>query len=165
MESTRYSLLYMMSWLFHYTIFLVPQIIVLYMEITNNSQNQWVESSYCLVDCLNRYIPNRISPRCRRIGSINMDRPSDTKWYLEWVITSDYYPNDFGLIFSKSTCLMTTDLKAVNYVLYNSYDYQKPVIRYGLCELFGSGAFCQYFTVPHLFQVESLESGWNPGTW
>ena len=38
---------------------------------------------------------------------------------------------------------MTTDLKAANYVLFNSYDYLKPeVIKYGLRELFGSGAFC-----------------------
>ena len=38
---------------------------------------------------------------------------------------------------------MTTDLKAVHHVLFNSYDYVKPdVIRYILSEIFGSGAFC-----------------------
>ena len=37
---------------------------------------------------------------------------------------------------------MTTDLKAANYVLLNSYDYPKPeLLRFGLSELFGSGAF------------------------
>ena len=42
----------------------------------------------------------------------------------------------------KSTRLMTTDLKAANYVLFNNYDYPKPeVIRSGFRELFGSGTF------------------------
>ena len=39
---------------------------------------------------------------------------------------------------------MTTDLKAANYVLFNSYDYPKPEVdKYGLRKLFGSGAFCR----------------------
>ena len=38
---------------------------------------------------------------------------------------------------------MSTDLKAANYVLFNSYDYPKPeVMRFGLRKLFGSGVFC-----------------------
>ena len=38
---------------------------------------------------------------------------------------------------------MTTDLKAANYVLFNSYDFQKPEVVRGIIRgLFGSGAFC-----------------------
>ena len=38
---------------------------------------------------------------------------------------------------------MTSDVKAVHHVLFNSYDYPKPeVIRYILSGFFGSGAFC-----------------------
>ena len=37
---------------------------------------------------------------------------------------------------------MSTDLKAANYVLFNSYDYPKPeLMRFGLRKLFGSGVF------------------------
>ena len=43
---------------------------------------------------------------------------------------------------SKSTRLMTTDLKAARHVLFNSYDYPKSeVLRRVARTLFGSGAF------------------------
>ena len=42
----------------------------------------------------------------------------------------------------KSTRLMTTDLKAAHYVLFNSYDYQKlTMVRNFIRNLFGSGVF------------------------
>ena len=40
---------------------------------------------------------------------------------------------------------MTTDLKAVSHVLFNSYDYPKPqVSTYILRQLFGDGALSGY---------------------
>ena len=40
---------------------------------------------------------------------------------------------------------MTTDLKATNYVLFNSYVYQKTkIVNHILRELFGSGMFFPY---------------------
>ena len=37
---------------------------------------------------------------------------------------------------------MTTDLKATNYILFNSYDYPKPEdFTYTIRQLFGDGAF------------------------
>jgi hypothetical protein len=146
MESTRYLLSYTTSWLLRYATFLDPQTLVLYMEISKNSQNQWVEE-LILSRCLNGYIPNRIIPRWRRVGSTNTDRQSNSKRYSAWV---DYYRDQYLVIylrlilFSKSTRLMTTDLKATNYVLFNSYDYPKSEIFRRIVQgLFGSGAFCR----------------------
>ena len=85
MESTRYWLSYTTNWLLRYATFLDPQTLVLYMEISNSSQNQWVEK-LILSRCLNGL--NRIIPRWRRVGSINTDRQSNSKWYSVWV---DYY--------------------------------------------------------------------------
>ena len=36
---------------------------------------------------------------------------------------------------------MTTDLKAINYLLFNSYDYQKLVVTQTFRGLFGNGTF------------------------
>ena len=120
------------------------------MEVSNNSQTQWVEE-LILLRCLNRYIPNRIIPRWKRIGSTDTDRQSNSKWRSVWV---DYYqpvPSDsppFSL--SKSTRVMTTDLKATNYVLFNNYDYPKPeMVKNIMRRLFGSGAFfCTNWGIP-----------------
>ena len=143
MESTRYLLSYTTSWRLRYAIFLDPQTLALYMEVLNNSQNQWVEK-LILSRCLNGYIPNRIIPRWRRIGSTNTDRQFSSNCNSAWV--DDYYrpvPSGLYLIFfSKSTRLMTTDLKATNYMLFNSYDYPKTkIIRNMIRILFGNGAF------------------------
>ena len=80
-----------MSWLLPYAIFLDPQTLALYMEVTNNSWNQWVRVQKLVMsrsDCLNGYIPNRIIPHYGRVGSTNTDRQSNSKWYSEWV---DYH--------------------------------------------------------------------------
>ena len=147
MESTRYLLSYTTSWLLRYAMFLDPQALVLYMEVSNNSQNQWVEKLNIIVSLLkkNGYIPS-IIPRCRRIGSTNTDRQSISKRYSVWVDNVDYYrpvPSDLHLIFfSKSSRLMTTDLKATHHILFNSYDYRKSeLVRRISRKLFGSGAF------------------------
>ena len=104
MESTRYFFLYTTSWLPRYATFLGPQTLALYMEVSDNSQNQWVEKLVIrfilsFSDCLlNGYIVNRIIPHCERIGSTSTDRQSNSKCYLEWV---DYYrpiPRDLRLI-------------------------------------------------------------------
>ena len=51
--------------------------------------------------------------------------------------------SDLRLFRSKSTRVMTTDLKAAHYVLFNSHDFPKPeLIRKFIEGLFGSGAFC-----------------------
>ena len=78
---------------------------------------------------------------------IRLDNPIQSDARCELIITDPAYvavPSDLHLIlFSKSTRLMTTDLKAVNHVLFNSYDYPKPVlVRQIIRGLFGSGAFC-----------------------
>jgi len=40
---------------------------------------------------------------------------------------------------------MITDLKAINHILFNSYDYPKPDdISYTISQLFGRGAFSKY---------------------
>ena len=40
---------------------------------------------------------------------------------------------------------MTTDLKANHYILFNSYDYQKPQLSsYIIRQLFGDGAFSSH---------------------
>ena len=47
------------------------------------------------------------------------------------------------IFFSKSTIVMTTDLKATNYVLVNNYDFIKDkLLRKISRRLFGNGAFC-----------------------
>ena len=43
---------------------------------------------------------------------------------------------------------MTTDLKANHYILFNSYDYQKPqVSSYIIRQLFGDGASSSYISL------------------
>ena len=56
----------------------------------------------------------------------------------------DYYrPIPSDLRFLKSTRLMTSDLKAVHHVLFNSYDYPKPdTVKYIIGQIFGNGPFC-----------------------
>ena len=49
---------------------------------------------------VNGYIPNRIIPRWRRVGSIYTDRQSNSEWYSVWV---DYrVPRDLTPQFSQS---------------------------------------------------------------
>ena len=49
MESTRYWLSYTTSWLLRYAMFPDHPTLVWYMEVSNNSRNQWVESLVTLV--------------------------------------------------------------------------------------------------------------------
>ena len=74
---------------------------------------------------------------------IRIDNPIQSGTRSELIIRP--VPSHFHLIlFFKSTRLMTTDLKAAQHVLFNSYNYLKPkVIRGILIDLFGSGAFCR----------------------
>ena len=76
---------------------------------------------------------------------IRIDNPIQSSTRCELIIIDQYLMIYLCLIlFSKSTRLMTTDLKATNYVLFNSYDYPKSeIFRRIVRGLFGSGAFCR----------------------
>ena len=54
---------------------------------------------------------------------------------------------------SKSTRLMSTDLTAAHYVLFNYYDYPKPTkVRKIIRALFGSGGTC-FFLLYNLSEI------------
>ena len=74
---------------------------------------------------------------------IRFDDPIHRDARCELTIVDQYLVTYLRLIlFLKSTRIMTTDLKAANHVLFNSYDYPKSeIFRRIIRGLFGSGAF------------------------
>ncbi|KAF8816769.1 cytochrome P450 [Phlegmacium glaucopus] len=58
--------------------------------------------------------------------------------------------------------LLTTDLKAINYILFNSYDYPKPdAINYAIRQLFGNGILAVEGDV-HKYQRKVLNPAFGP---
>ena len=100
------------------------------------------KGSYCgpvVISWTMKKNPNRMIPRCMTIGSIDTEQQSSTKAFSEWV---DRYPPvpRWLILLAKVSRLMTTDLKAINYILFNTYDYPKPeVIVSTFQQLFGMG--------------------------
>ena len=86
----------------------------------------------------------RMIPCYMMIGSTNTEQQSITKACLEWV--DHFLPVPRWLISStKVSRLMTTDLKAINYIIFNAYDYQKPeLIAFTFRQMFGSGVYSQW---------------------
>ncbi|KAF8805907.1 cytochrome P450 [Phlegmacium glaucopus] len=59
--------------------------------------------------------------------------------------------------------LLTTDLKAINYILFNSYDYPKPEdLTYNSRELFGNGVFVNAEGDVHKHQRKILNPAFGP---
>ena len=124
--------------------------LVFYMGIWNNSLNQWVGN---LTASWVYWLLNKPERQFRiewfHIGG-GLGKPIWTDntiqrntWSESWLLLTSTYWLTSLLFFKKSSRLMTTDLKAVHHVLFNSYDYPKPfMVKNILSELFGNGAFC-----------------------
>ena len=125
--------------------FLDPQTLVLSTEISKKSEHQWVDKLILTIMIYWTALPIlRMIPCYMMIGSTNTEQQSITKACLEWV--DHFLPVSRWLISpTKVSRLMTTDLKAINYIVFNAYDYQKPeLIAFAFRQMFGSGMYSQW---------------------